>query len=43
MALVRNPALWTGLALIALGGGNWINGQVKLAGRRQSEHRWWLR
>jgi hypothetical protein len=31
MALVRNPALWTGLALIALGGGNWINGQVKLA------------
>jgi hypothetical protein len=31
MSLVRNPALWTGLALIALGGGNWINGQVKLA------------
>lgn len=31
MALVRNPALWTGLALMALGGGNWINGQVKLS------------
>lgn len=31
MSLVRNPALWTGLALIAVGGGNWINGRVKLA------------
>jgi hypothetical protein len=31
MSLARNPTLWTGLALIAIGGGNWINGQVKLA------------
>ena len=31
MSLVRNPALWTGLALIAVGGGNWMNGQLKLA------------
>lgn len=31
MSLVRNPALWTGLALVALGGGNWVNGQIKLA------------
>jgi hypothetical protein len=31
MSLVRNPALWTGLALIAIGGGNWINGQAKMA------------
>ena len=31
MSLVRNPALWTGLALIAVGGGNWLNGQAKMA------------
>jgi len=31
MALVRNPALWAGLALIAIGGGNWLNGRVKIA------------
>lgn len=31
MSLVRNTALWTGLALIAVGGGNWINGQTKMA------------
>jgi hypothetical protein len=30
MSLVRNPALWTGLALLAVGGGNWINGQAKM-------------
>lgn len=30
MSLARNPALWTGLALIVLGGGNWINGQAKI-------------
>jgi hypothetical protein len=27
---LRNPLLWVGLALAALGGGNWINGQMKL-------------
>lgn len=31
MSLARNPALWTGLALIAIGGGNWINGAVKMS------------
>lgn len=30
MSLARNPALWTGLALIVLGGGNWINGRQKI-------------
>ena len=30
MSLVRNPALWTGLALMAVGGGNWLNGRIKL-------------
>lgn len=31
MSLARNPGLWVGLALIAIGGGNWINGAVKLS------------
>ncbi len=31
MSLARNPGLWAGLALIAIGGGNWINGAVKLS------------
>ena len=29
--LVRNPVLGAALAILALGGGNWINGHVKLA------------
>ncbi len=29
--LLRSPILGIGLALIAVGGGNWINGSIKLA------------